>query len=114
MAVLIQTVDCLKEVLMNGDKVNLGDLGSFYLTLNCDGADSYKEFTANNIKSVNIRFTPGPEFADMKDEASYRHVGTRKQQAQNIQAEDTDEDNKTQGSGSGSTNTGGSQDNGGF
>ncbi len=42
--------------------VDLGDFGTFRLSVKAEGSDSADEVTANNIKNVNVRFTPGKEF----------------------------------------------------
>ncbi|MBR3897510.1 MAG: DNA-binding protein, partial [Bacteroidaceae bacterium] len=43
-AVLTLAVDCLYEQLLAGQKIELGDLGAFCISLNCKGADSAEEF----------------------------------------------------------------------
>lgn len=94
---IVQIVDCLKEILINGDAVVLGELGKFYVTLNSEGSQTYAKFSANNIKNVKVKFSPSSEFEDLISESSFNHVGTRKQQISNIKVEATDEDKKPQG-----------------
>ena len=112
-AVLIQTVDCMKELLLDGNSVQLGELGKFYLTLSSDGAESYSKFSANNIKNVRIAFSAGKDFDDIRSDAEFNHVGTRKQQKDNIKAEPTDEDNNNSNTPTPTPNPGGGDDNGG-
>ncbi len=76
-AVLTKAVDCLREQMLLGNKVNLGELGSFHVELNTEGAKTADTFTAANIKEVNIRWTPGKNFKNLRDEATFQLVPTR-------------------------------------
>lgn len=68
--------ECLVEMLLSGRKVMLGDLGDFWISISSVGADSLQEFTAQNIKEVNIVFTPGEDFPES---GGTSHVQPRKQ-----------------------------------
>ena len=85
--VLADMCHCLVEMLLEGKKVQLDDLGDFWLSLNCNGADSLKEFTADNITGVNILFTPGPDFDNLIGRASFNVVPSRIAQAATLKAE---------------------------
>ena len=55
--VMMSFVDCLLEIVAQSKKVQLGDLGTFYLGLNTKPADKYEDFSpAANIKSCSLRF----------------------------------------------------------
>ena len=43
---------CLVEQLLNGNKVQLGELGTFGISLTCEGAETLQKFTADNIIGV--------------------------------------------------------------
>ena len=58
-AVLDLMQEVIPELLADGDIVDLGELGSFYLTVQSAGADTEEEATARNIRSVRIRYRPG-------------------------------------------------------
>ena len=50
---------CILEQLMEGKKVQFGDLGTFYLSTRTTGADSEEEFNlASNIRGIYLRFQP--------------------------------------------------------
>lgn len=84
-AILTMAVDCIHELLLNGQKIQLGDLGSFWVTLRCKGADSMGDFIAtSNIKEVKVNWTPGSLFNDLKEEATFNQVPTRKIQAETL------------------------------
>lgn len=78
--VLTDAVACLREQLLNGNKVNLGDLGDFYVELATTGAKTTDDFTANNIKVVNPIWSPGGGLKNLRDEAQFQLVPSRKAQ----------------------------------
>jgi len=107
-AVLTLAVDCLYEQLLAGQKIELGDLGAFCISLNCKGADSAEEFNpAVHIKRVKARWEMGDKFLNLTDEAVFHLVANRKQQAavlKAVKAGDTTVDlNAGTSSGGGST-----------
>ena len=122
-AILYLTVDCMREQLLEGKKIRLGDLGDFSLILTSKGADSADKFSAQNITGVNVVWEPGIEFKSLLADAEFNLVASRNAQAALLKAikagqnvvditqpetpEDPD-DNTSGGdnSGSGSDNTG--------
>ena len=61
-AILYIAVDCMREMLLEGKKIRLGDLGDFSLLLTSKGAEDADKFTAQNITGVKVQWEPGPEF----------------------------------------------------
>ena len=84
--VLSDTCECLVEQLLNGKKVELGELGTFGISLSSEGAPSVKEFSAKNIKAVNILFAPGPDFENLINRAEFNRVTSRAVQAAALSA----------------------------
>ena len=84
--VLSDTCECLVEQLLNGKKVALGELGTFGISLSSEGAPSVKEFSAKNIKAVNILFAPGPDFENLINRAEFNLVTSRAVQAAALSA----------------------------
>ena len=87
--VLSDAVSCLVEQLLNGNKVQLGELGCFWISLTSIGADSLMSFSAANIKEVNIIFTPGEDFENLRSRATFNPVSSRAAQAATLRAEKT-------------------------
>ena len=83
--VLTDAVMCLREMMLEGKRVKLGDLGDFHVELQTEGARTTEEFTASNIKEVNVRWTPGKKFANLRDVATFNLVPTRTAQADAIE-----------------------------
>ena len=78
--ILTDTVSCIRHLLLDGKKVSLGDLGDFHVELNTTGAKTADAFTAANIKEVNIRWSPGKEFKNLRDVATFQLVPNRASQ----------------------------------
>ena len=86
-AILTMAVDCIKELILKGYKVTLGDLGSFWVNLKSRGEVNAADFVAaNNIKRVAIRYTAGSIFGNLKKEAQFNQVPSRAVQAATIKA----------------------------
>lgn len=77
MAVLTSLVDNIFIALQEGYQIDMGDLGKFRLHLSSEGVASATEFTADNIKGVNIRFVPGKELKNVFTSMEFEPVPTR-------------------------------------
>ena len=49
-------VNCFNELLLEGYKIKLNGLGTFYLSISTEGEDDPDKFTAKNVKAVRIKF----------------------------------------------------------
>lgn len=86
-AVLTLAVDCLHEQLLAGQKIELGDLGAFYISLNCKGAETAEEFSPEvHVKRVRVRWEMGPKFLNLTQEAEFNLVANRATQAAVLKA----------------------------
>lgn len=85
--VILDMCECLVEMLLEGKKVQLGELGNFWVSLTSEGADDATKFTADNITGVNIVFTPGEDFENLRQRAEFNVVSSRKVQAIMLKAE---------------------------
>lgn len=86
-AIGTKIVDCLREQLLAGQKVKLGALGSFSVTLQSNGADTADKFTSNNITAVRVQWEPGRDFLDLLLDAEFQQVPTRSIAAAALKAE---------------------------
>ena len=80
-AILYIAVDCMREMLLEGKKIRLGDLGDFSLLLTSKGAEDADKFTAQNITGVKVQWEPGQEFKNLRDDAEFNLVASRSAQA---------------------------------
>ena len=85
--VLSDMCECLVEQLLNGNKIQLGELGTFGISISSEPADSLDKFTAKNIKAMNILFTPGEDFENLVSRAEFNLVASRIAQAAILKAE---------------------------
>ncbi len=110
-AVIISTVYCLREQLLEGKKVNLGILGDFYLSLKSKPADSMKSFTEDNITKVKVNWTPGEKFQNLRSGADFEYLMTIEEREEKIKevAQKTGSGN---GNSSSDSTTGGTTDTG--
>ena len=90
--VLSDMCSCLVEQLLEGKKILLDDLGNFWISLTCVGAESCEAFTSKNITGVNIIFTPGEDFQNLINDAEFNLVASRTTQAASLKAEKMGED----------------------
>ena len=86
MGLILDMCECLVEQLLNGNKIMLGKLGTFDISLSSVGAESVEEFTTKNIKAVKIQFTPGADFENLIDRAEFNLVASRVAQASKLKA----------------------------
>ena len=85
-AILYMAVDCMREMLLEGKKIRLGDLGDFSILLASKGAETADKFTAQNITNVKVQWEPGQQFKNLLDDAEFNLVASRSAQAAVIKA----------------------------
>ena len=86
-AVIAKLVSCSKELMLDGYRIQLGDLGKLYLTVQSDGAESKEKFTRANIRSINVNFSASKLYSDLIQKVSLHRVPTRKAVAATLEAE---------------------------
>ena len=107
----------MREQLLEGKKIRLGDLGDFSVSLSSKGVEDPNAFNAQNITGVKVIWEPGAEFKSLRDDAEFNLVASRDAQAAVIKAIKQGKDNvdiskPASPSGSGTTEGGGSQNGG--
>ena len=85
-AILYLAVDCMREMLLQGRKIRLGDLGDFSVTLSSKGAETADKFTSANITAVNVVWDCGQEFKNLLADAEFNLVASRSAQAALLKA----------------------------
>lgn len=74
--VMTKMVDCINELLAQGYKVKLGELGTFYNSIHNDGKKAVSDpskFDVAQIAGVNLRFLP---FSGKKLSGKYNNAST--------------------------------------
>lgn len=75
MAVLEGLLTVLPEELANGNIVELGDFGSFWLRIKTTGEDEETAVNGTNITGVLPRFTPGKELKKLLNNIQFAKDG---------------------------------------
>lgn len=96
--VLTAIVDCTREFLVQGFKVDLGDLGQFEPSIRQVGAESYDEFTSANIKEYRAIYSMSKFFDDMRKDVEFQRVLTRAAEKAKMTELYGDEDDGASGS----------------
>jgi len=65
-------IHLIKKHLQEGRNLKLGDLGSFYLTINSDGKDTMDEVDAKSIVQANIRYRPSVKLKEILNRLSFQ------------------------------------------
>lgn len=86
-AVITKLVGCTKELMLDGYRIQLGDLGRLSLSCRSTGAVSIEAFSRSNIREVRVNFKPSTQFSGLVNTASMHRVPTRKAVAAALAAE---------------------------
>ena len=86
MAILYMAVDCMREQLLEGKKIRLGELGDFSVALSSKGAETAEKFSSQNIQRVAVSWEPVSEFRNLLAVAEFNLVATRSAQAAVLKA----------------------------
>ena len=78
---------CMRELILQGYKVHLGDIGTFAPAISSEGAESKEKFGAQNIKDMGVNYNPGDAFDNLRRDAEFEKTTTRKAQAAALKAE---------------------------
>lgn len=65
----------IPQELAAGNIVDLGEFGSFRLSVNASGTDTAVAATANHIRRLSVRFSPGKEFKHALERVQYEKIG---------------------------------------
>ena len=78
-AILTMAVDCMREQLLAGQKIQLGDLGDFSISIKSLGAESSAAYNpAIHARKLNVNWSAGTRFQNLQEEAVFNLVATRK------------------------------------
>ena len=72
---------CLRELVLQGYKSQLGNIGSFEPTISTKGEAKVEDFTAADITSMRVNFLLGTDFDNLLRDAEFEKTSTRAAQA---------------------------------
>ena len=77
--------DAVAEQLRDGNQVELGKLGKFFVTLDCEGAESFEDFDPkHNIRSLRPHWAPSKEFKRLREGVHFEQNVDRKTEKANL------------------------------
>ena len=80
-AVISTIAEAMAEKMAEGYKIDLAEMGKFYPTLECEGAETMDDFNPDkHIKAVHVNWEPGDDFKDLKRKTTFREDLTRRMQ----------------------------------
>ena len=80
-AVISTIAEAMAEKMAEGYKIDLAEMGRFYPTLECEGAETMDNFNPNkHIKAVHVNWEPGEDFKNLKQKTIFREDLTRRMQ----------------------------------
>ena len=87
-AVISTIAETMAEKMAEGYKVDLAEMGKFYPTLECEGAETMDDFNPDkHIKAVNVNWEPGDDFKNLKRKTTFREDLTRPKQKEALKAD---------------------------
>ena len=86
-------INCFEELLLEGNKIKLDGLGTFYLSASTFGSVNEKDFSTANVKAIHVRFLP-----DQSKESEYTtKVLTKKARFRSMNGEEMPEAGEGEG-----------------
>lgn len=76
LAVLEAFLQVLPKELANGNIVNLGEFGSFRLTIKSEGSETPEAVTVHNITRVTSQFRPSKEFKKVIENTEFKKASS--------------------------------------
>ena len=87
-AVISTIAEAMAEKMAEGYKIDLAEMGKFYPTLECEGAETMDDFNPDkHIKALHVNWEPGNEFKNLKQKTTFREDLTRRMQKEALKAD---------------------------
>jgi predicted histone-like DNA-binding protein len=87
LGILSELSGCIRELILQGYKIELGELGTLTPAITCKGAVTMADFTAQNITDLKVNFAKGSALLNLRRDAEFEKTTTRKAQAAALKAE---------------------------
>ena len=87
-AITKMLAEATTRMLKEGYRVELDELGTFYITLGCEGAESMEDFHPDkHIKELRVNWTPGEAFDNLREEVTFEETLNRRTERKLLRAE---------------------------
>ena len=85
--VLTELAECIRHFILDGYSVDLEDIGIIYPSIKSKGAENAEKFTTDHITSLSAKFRAKGQLKNLRQDARFNRVPTRKAQAATLQAQ---------------------------
>ncbi|MGN0221173.1 MAG: DNA-binding domain-containing protein [Prevotella sp.] len=87
-AIVSTLAEAMAEMMAEGYKIDLAEMGNFYPTLECEGAETMDDFDPDkHVKAVHVNWNPGDNFKNLKQKVNFREDLTRRKQKEALKAD---------------------------
>lgn len=87
-AITKMLAEATTRMLKEGYRVELDELGTFYITLGCEGAESMEDFQPDkHIKELRVNWTPGEAFDNLREGVTFEETLDRRTERKLLRAE---------------------------
>ena len=87
LGVLTDLAECIRHFVLEGYSVDLEDIGIIYPSIKSKGAESPDKFTTDHITSLTAKFRAKGALSELRKDAHFNRVPTRKAQAATLEAQ---------------------------
>ena len=87
LGILSELSGCIRELILQGYKIDLGELGTLTPAITCKGAVTMADFTAQNITDLKVNFAKGSALLNLRRDAEFEQTTTRAAQAAALNAQ---------------------------
>ena len=87
LGILSELSGCIRELILQGYKIDLGELGTLTPAITCKGAVTLADFTAQNITDLKVNFAKGSALLNLRRDAEFEQTTTRAAQAAALNAQ---------------------------
>ena len=84
--VLTELSGCMRELLLQGYSIQLGEIGRFTPSIKSNPTDTLKEFTAENIIDLRVNFVGGTALRQLRGNAEFEQTTSRAAQVAALRA----------------------------
>ena len=87
LGILCELSSCIRELLLQGYKIDLDELGTLTPYVKSRGAVSMKDFTSDNITELVVNFQKGSALQNLRRDAEFEQTTTRVAQRAALEAQ---------------------------
>ena len=81
LGILSELSGCIRELILQGYKIDLGELGTLTPAITCKGAVTMADFSSQNITDLRVNFAKGSALLNLRRDAEFEQTTTRAAQA---------------------------------